>query len=411
MLIDLVSPPFAGHLFPLLDLGSFLQRQGFEVRLVSTSKALEATALCGLKSIVLLSDKDAAIAAIADPPHQVKHNPVYLLKQLEGNLALMSPFRKELQRVWQDHKPDLVISDFTLPLAGFLAQELNIPWWTSLPTPCALESFSGTPSYLGGWMPGTTPFHSLRDLLGRRLIRGFKRFIAWRYAQSLADLGIHSLYDPNGQEVVYSPERILALGMPEFEFQKDWPVSLRFVGPLTASPPFTHTSPSFEAGKKHIFVSLGTHIPWAKEKAVQFTRDLAARLPEYNFHFSYGKAGQESLKVEGNLWLYDYVPYDLYLHHYDTAIIHGGTGVTYSCLKAGIPMLVWPHDYDQFDHAARIVYHGLGLKMNGQLKPTLHYLQRLLNEPHFKQQAQVFQEKLQSYDTKALILRELEQYL
>ena len=411
MLIDLVSPPFAGHLFPLLDLGSFLQRQGFEVRLVSTSKALEATALCGLKSIVLLSDKDAAIAAIADPPHQVKHNPVYLLKQLEGNLALMSPFRKELQRIWQHHKPDLVISDFTLPLAGILAQDLNIPWWTSLATPCALESFSGTPSYLGGWMPGTTVFHHLRDAAGRRLIRSFKQFIAWRYKQLLSELGIHALYRSDETEIAYSPERILALGIPDFEFKQDWPTSLRFVGPLTASPPFTHTSPSFEASKKHIFVSLGTHIPWAKEKAVQFTRDLAARLPEYNFHFSNGKAGQESLKVEGNLWLYDYVPYDLYLHHYDSAIIHGGTGVTYSCLKAGIPMLVWPHDYDQFDHAARIVYHGLGLKMNGQLKPTLHYLQRLLNEPHFKQQTQVFQEKLQSYDTKALILRELEQYL
>ena len=95
-----------------------------------------------------------------------------------------------------------------------------------------------------------------------------------------------------------------------------------------------------------------------------------------------------NLSVEGNLWLYDYVPYDLYLKNYDAAIIHGGTGLTYSCLKAGIPILVWPHDYDQFDHAARIVYHGLGLKMNGQLHLTLHHLQRLLNETRFKQQAQ-----------------------
>ena len=296
MLIDLVTPPFAGHLFPLLELGQFLQHHGFRVRILSTSKAKEAIELYHLEHCVLLENQDAAITAIADPPYRVKNNPLYLLKQFEGNLALMKDFRKELQRIWQHHKPDLVISDFTLPLAGILAQELGIPWWTSLATPCALESFSGTPSYLGGWMPGTTAFHHLRDAAGRKLIRSFKQFIAWRYKQVLSELGIPALYHSDGAEVAYSPERILALGIPDFEFTQDWPTSLRFVGPLTASPPFKHIPPSFETAKKHIFVSLGTHIPWAKEKAVQFTRGLAARLPEYHFHFSYGKADQGESK-------------------------------------------------------------------------------------------------------------------
>ncbi len=406
--IDLVTPPFAGHLFPLLELGYFLKTQGFSIRVLSTSKAQEAIGLCNLESVVLLENKDDAINAIANPPYRVKHNPFFLLKQFEGNLALMKDFDLELETLWQKNKPDLVLADFTLPLAGLKAQTLGIPWWTSLPTPCAIESPNGTPSYLGGWMPGTTTFHHLRDTAGRRLIRFFKKFIAWRYKQALSDLGIHTLYRPNRTEVVYSPARILALGIPDFEFKQDWPTSLRFVGPLTASPPFKHTAPKFEKTKKTILVSLGTHIPWAKEHAAKFTRILSQMLPEYNFHFSYGRAGQNKIKVEGNLTLHDYIPYDLYLKNYDAAIIHGGTGITYSCLRAGIPILVWPHDYDQFDHAARIVYHGLGLKTNGQLQLTLNCLQQLLNETHFKQRTQSFQEKLQGYDAKRLILGELE---
>lgn len=409
--IDLVSPPFAGHLFPLLEMGSYLQQQGFEVRVLSTARASEAVRLSNLKQVVVLAEKDAAIAAVADPPYQVKHHPGYLLRQFEGNLALMKDLQKELKSIWQPYKPDLVIADFTLPLAGILAQTFKIPWWTSLPTPCALESRTGTPSYLGGWTPGKTPFHALRDLLGRKSIRGFKHFIAWRYLKALAELGITALYRPDGTEMAYSPTRILALGMPEFEFKREWPASLQFVGPLTASPPFEHIPPTLMPGKKHIFVSLGTHIPWAKTRALQFTRTLAQTLPECQFHFSYGKPGQLGFQQEANLSIYDYIPYNEYLHHYDVAIIHGGTGLTYSCMQVGLPMLVWPHDYDQFDHAARIVYHGLGLKTNGQLQLTIDRLQRLLGEDGFRRKGQIFKQYLERYDTRKLIEHEVQNFL
>ena len=67
-------------------------------------------------------------------------------------------------------------------------------------------------------------------------------------------------------------------------------------------------------------------------------------------------------QIDDNLHHYDFIAYDRYVGRYAAAIVHGGTGVVYSCLKAAIPMLVWPHDYDQFDHAARIIFHRLGLQ-------------------------------------------------
>jgi len=144
--IHLCAPPFAGHLFPLLEIGSFLKEEGFEkVTVLSTEGARAALELSNLPYITLLEGHEEKIAAIADPPYQVKNNPFYLLKQFEGNLSLMDTLRAELETLWSEDKPDLVIGDSILPVAGLLASEWGIPWWTTLATPCALETQRGIP--------------------------------------------------------------------------------------------------------------------------------------------------------------------------------------------------------------------------------------------------------------------------
>jgi UDP:flavonoid glycosyltransferase YjiC (YdhE family) len=38
-------------------------------------------------------------------------------------------------------------------------------------------------------------------------------------------------------------------------------------------------------------------------------------------------------------------------------------------LRAGLPALVWPHDYDQFDFAARLEARGAALRIHGLAGP------------------------------------------
>jgi UDP:flavonoid glycosyltransferase YjiC (YdhE family) len=405
--LDLVAPPFAGHLFPLLELGIFLKARGVKhLRILSTEAAREPTHLSGLEHVTLLPGKDKDIEAIANPPYRVKNNPRRLMGQLGANLALTKLMKGELEELWSKDKPDVVLADFTLPMAGLLAKNLGIHWWTSLPTPCALETRHGTPSYLGGWSDSGL-LAPLRNAIGHKMIRGFKNFVAWYYQKQLGDLGIASLYRENGDEIVYSPEKIFALGMKEFELERDWPPSLEFVGSLTASPPYSHIPPTFAKDKAHILISLGTHLPWAKENAVQFIQQLANQRPELAFHFSFGKAGGQAVKRYNNVSLYDYIPYDLYLHHYKAAIIHGGTGVTYSCIKAGAPMLVWPHDYDQFDHAVRIVHHQLGLRFSEDVNTSAAKLQQLLGDKLIQDSVVHFKRKALEYNPGERVLEQL----
>jgi UDP:flavonoid glycosyltransferase YjiC (YdhE family) len=405
--LDLVAPPFAGHLFPLLELGGFLKKHGVNrLRVLSTEGAKKATELSGLEHVTLLPGRDKDIEAIANPPYRVKNNPRRLLQQLEANLALTKIMKGELEQLWTKDKPDVVLADFTLPVAGLVARNLAIDWWTSLPTPCALETRYGTPSYLGGWSDDglLTP---LRNIIGRNMIRGFKNFVAWYYRKQLNELGISSLYRDNGDEIVYSPQKIFALGMREFELERDWPGALTFIGPLTVSPPYPHTPPYFENDKPHVFVSFGTHLPWAKETASQFIGRFANQLPKFEFHFSLGKAGGQAVKRQNNISFYDYILYHLYINHYSAAIVHGGTGVTYSCIKAGVPMLVWPHDYDQFDHAARIVHHRLGLRFSHNVKTSAQRLERLLTDKNIQTSVADFKARVQRYQPGISVLKSL----
>jgi UDP:flavonoid glycosyltransferase YjiC (YdhE family) len=402
--IDLVAPPFGGHLFPLLELGRFLQPHSFRLRVLSTQAAKIATQLSGLEHVTLLAGKDTEIEAIANPPYRVKNNPLRLMQQLEANLELTKIMKAELAQLWQDDKPDVVIADFTLPIAGILAEALGILWWTTLPTPCALESKTGTPSYLGGWSPQQGRVAKIRDALGRRLIRNFKRLIGWHYRAQLKELGIARLYRDNGDELIYSSKKIFALGMREFELERGWPEALTFVGPLTESPPYSHTPPHFENGKHYVLVTLGTHIPWAKQAAAEFIQQVARELPETVFHFSLGQADGQTVQRSGNVIFYAYIPYHLYMPHYRAAIIHGGTGITYSCIKAGVPILVWPHDYDQFDHAIRIVHHGLGFRLNPTPEASAAQLRTLMTDTSIRNSVRFFKEQAKNYHAGQSIL-------
>ena len=72
----------------------------------------------------------------------------------------------------------------------------------------------------------------------------------------------------------------------------------------------------------------------------------------------------------------DYLPYTGHLDSFDYVIHHGGAGITYNCIKYKKPSLVVPHDYDQFDFAARIEYFGTGIRA-GNIRNTKDITQKL----------------------------------
>ena len=396
--IDFVGPPFAGHLFPLIELADGLRARGLNrLRVLSTASAHAAIQAAKLDAVELLAGHEATILGIANPGHQVGSNPLRMLRQFQANLSLMAQLRDELTHLWKADRPDVVFADFTVPMAGLTAEKMGIRWWTGITTPCALETPGGTPSYLGGWFPRDDWLGRLRDRLGWAFIRAFKQGVRLACARQFRELGIESVYRPDRSEVAYSSERILGYGMREFEFDRPWPGHFEFIGPLTRAPELPPSSPSYSAGKRHVLVTLGTHVLWAKQNAAQLIEQVATRFPDCVFHFSHGKPGG-ALEQRDNVHYYDFLPYDRYLDRYELAITHGGTGIVYACIQNGVPSLVWPQDYDHFDHAARVVHRGLGLRLVPSVATLADQIRRLLDDRETRSRVREFQALSQRYD-------------
>lgn len=399
MRIELVAPPFSGHLHPVLAMAHALASE-HEVRVISTPSVQGAIAACGLQGEAILNPVDEQLLwAIVNPPYAVKANPVRMHHQLKQALKLMSGLRSGLQQRWARQRPDLVIADFTLPPAGLLALDLGIPWWTSLPSPCVLESPSGPPAYLGGLMPathvGTRALHEAARLMTRCFKRGMH---AWFRSEMMA-LGLPAIYRSDGAEAVYSPQCILALGVRELEFDRRWPVALRFVGPMLCTPPSKHPTPLFQPDKRHILMTAGTHLDWAKQQLVAAARDLARRQPDWVVHVSDGHVDAPALNPNYDLPNFQRLPfvdYERQLHRYDLLLHHGGAGIMYHAIKAGIPSLVHPWDYDQFDHAARLQAHGAGLWVK-RLEDLPIVFARALKSPELFRNLLVLQRAVQRH--------------
>src|SRR5262249_26380617 len=126
--------------------------------------------------------------------------------------------------------------------------------------------------------------------------------------------------------------------------------------------------------------------------------DVAAQMPDCLFHFAMGQPGSMEAHARGNVRVYGFFPYDDYVPRYAAAIHHGGTGILYSCIKAGVPQLVWPHDYDQHDHAARIVARGIGLRLTPKRDAVVRDLGRLLSDETLRTRVRQFRELAAQYD-------------
>ncbi|WP_418060416.1 nucleotide disphospho-sugar-binding domain-containing protein [Pimelobacter simplex] len=390
-LVDLVAPPMAGHLHPILGIGARLAREpDVEVRVISTAGALPAITVTGVPGLALLDGADEVLETVVNPPYRVGSNPRRLARQLRAAVGLQREFRTELLDVWAERRPDLVLADFTMGAVGSAADEVGVPWWTTHPSPCAIEGRSGPPSYLGGWRPGVGLAGRSRDALGRAVVRGFKGFAPRLAGVRLAEVGVPRLHRPDGSEAIYSPERIFALTPEAIEFPRSLPAAVRYVGPVLHTPPTAVPAPDLAPGRPAVLVTAGTHLPWHKESLLASAAEAAAALPDVDVHVSLGGDPVPSVPSalgvgEGGVHVHRYVDYARDLPRFAAVVHHGGAGVLGHTLAAGLPAVVVPVDYDQFDHAVRLTEAGVAVAVTTTLAAAIR---EVLAVPSYRRAAE-----------------------
>lgn len=385
-LVDLVAPPMAGHLHPILGIAARLAREpGIEVRVISTAGALPAIAASGVPGLALLEGADEVLETVVNPPYRIGSNPRRLARQLRAAVGLQREFRGELLGAWAVRRPDLVLADFTMGAVGSAADEIGVPWWTTHPSPCAIEGRSGPPSYLGGWRPGAGVLGRGRDAVGRAIVRGFKGLAPRLAGVRLADVGVARLHRPDGSEAIYSPERIFALTPEAIEFPRSLPAAVRYVGPVLHTPPTQAPPPKLAPGRPAVLVTAGTHLPWHKQALLAAATEAAAALPDVDLHVSLGGDPVPASALGSGVTVHQYVDYARDLARFAAVVHHGGAGVLGHTLAAGLPAVVVPVDYDQFDHAVRLTEAGVAAAVTTTLAAAIR---TVLAEPSYRRAAE-----------------------
>ena len=363
--IDVVVVPLSGHLYPTMNLlVPLLHNPQYEIRLFTGPQKKEVAEAAGFTVVPILEDHIEDFERAANNVQQLGVLSAY--HQLSASIDLINLVSDQLLEEWRKNRPDIVIADFITLSGGLVANQLGIPWITTMATQFVLETTDGPPCLIGGMGSPKNSWQATIQFLGRKATRIVKRIVFFSFRDRLKRYKF-KLYNQLGHETIYSPYSILAIGMKELELKKGFPEHFRWVGPSGASVeagedyPLDLT-PFIE--RKKVLVTCGTQLAWAKENLIYQAKQLAKAHPDCHFFVTRGVGG-EAFQCENlmeNLSVVSYLPYKEYIPQMDYVIHHGGAGIFYQCIIYGKPALILPHDYDQFDYAVRGVEAGIAFK-------------------------------------------------
>ncbi|WP_251938835.1 nucleotide disphospho-sugar-binding domain-containing protein [Streptococcus sp. Marseille-Q0941] len=360
--IDVVALPLSGHLYPTMNLlAPLLQNPQYEIRLFTGPQKKAVAEAVGFQVLPILEGHVKEFEKAANNKEQLGIFSAY--RQLSASLDLINLVSDQLIQEWTNHRPDIVIVDFITLSGGLVANQLGIPWITTMATQFVLETTDGPPCFIGGMGSPKNFWQATIQFLGRKATRIVKRIVSFSFRNRLKRYKF-KLYNQLGHETIYSRYSILAIGMKELELKKGFPDHFLWVGPSGASVEAGEDYPldlSFFPNRKKVLVTCGTQLAWAKENLIYQAKQLAKAHPDCHFFVTRGVGG-EAFQCENlmeNLSVVSYLPYKEYIPKMNYVIHHGGAGIFYQCIIYGKPALILPHDYDQFDYAVRGVEAGV----------------------------------------------------
>ena len=360
--IDVVVVPLSGHLYPTMNLlAPLLNNPKYKIRLFTGPQKKAVCQAAGFHVVPILENHIEDFECAANNDQQLGILSAY--HQLSSSIDLINLVSDQLFDEWSKDRPDIVVADFITLSGGLVANQLGIPWISTMATQFAIETTDGPPCFFGGLGSSKNGWQVSVQFLGRKATRLVKRIVSFLLRNRLKRYNF-KLYNQLGQETIYSPYSILGIGMKEVELKKGFPKHYKWIGPSGASVEAVEDYPldlSAFPNRKKVLVTCGTQLAWAKENLIYQATQLAKAHPDCHFFVTRGVGGQP-FKCENlmeNLSVVSYLPYKEYIPLMDYVIHHGGAGIFYQCIIYGKPALILPHDYDQFDYAVRGVEAGV----------------------------------------------------
>jgi UDP:flavonoid glycosyltransferase YjiC (YdhE family) len=241
--------------------------------------------------------------------------------------------------------------------------------------------------------------------------------VADRLNRSLATLGVGPLSMTLFDSVVDLADAYLQLTVPSFEFPRDIPPSVHFVGTPPIIPdqaPLPSWADDLDGSRKVVLVTQGTLANHNFGLLIGPTLAALAHEPDLLVVATAGGRPIDAIPgpIPGNARLSRYLPFEWILPAADVFVTNGGYGSVNQALSFGIPLVTAGLTEDKADVNARVAWSGVGVDLASN-EPTPQALRKavrtVLDKPDYRRRAALMAGEFASIDTRSEVLRIISQ--
>jgi len=264
-----------------------------------------------------------------------------------------------------------------------------------------------------GFGPGLAPLSGLEGEQRDNEIWAFAR-AAFQAGQPFLDKARDELGLPRTRhpwDEYDRARRVLLLTSKHFEYPYTLPARTLFAGPVLDDPSWATDLNLNNDGSDEplVLVTLGSAFQNqldAYRRVVRALRDVKARaIVTLGNVFCV-----DELQPPDNVRIVESAPHGKILERASATVTHGGHGSVLKSLSFGVPLVCLPLGRDQFENAARVEWHGAGLKVDSAADPSTiaHAIERVLNEREFVVSAKRLGVAIREEIANGIAVRELE---
>ena len=402
-----------GNVPPQLALARHLAKRGHRVRVLAPCTLRQRIEAAGCVYVALSAVPEHSSASTTDD----------LLKDWEARTSLGAAmlvrdrlifgsslaYGKDVLAAIDAERPDVVAADYLLLGAYAAAERAGVPLAALIHMVYPLSA-PGMPPYGMGVRPMTGVLGQTRDALLMRMFRGFYNARLETLNETRTALGMAPLVSVFEQ--FDRADRILVMTSQAFDFPSTaLPPNVRYVGPQFDDPSWLEPwePPNSDGDERPlVLVSLSTTYQ-RQEDVIRRIVAALADLPVRGLVTLGPALRQEDFTFPPNVWAESYAPHMLVCPHSDLVITHGGHGTIMAALSAGIPLVCLPMGRDQGENAARVVWHGVGMRQSraASVANLRRTIRMVLEEPGYRERARVMAESIARQDGPRAAIEEL----
>jgi MGT family glycosyltransferase len=420
MKVLMTSTPATGHLNPLLAIGRILMDEGHEVVVLTGSVLRPRVEAAGAGFLALPPGADLdlrQVDTIAPGLRNIAPGPEWLRVAMERVFVDTIPAQcAGVRQALLDFRADVIVGD-----DGFFGIVPILLGPRAKRPPVVLCGTSilhwrrddGAPNFLG--LPPASN-QAQRDeyaAIARDCDKVLDEPLALRLNRILKDLGVGPWSMTLFESVVWLADAYMQLSVRSFEYPRDFPPSVHFVGTPPVIPNQVLPPPwagDLDGPRKVVLVTQGTVANGDLNRLVGPALTALANEPDLLVIVTTGGQPVDAVPgpIPANARVASYLPFEWVLPKTDVFVTNGGYGSVNQALSHGIPIVGAGLTEDKADVNARVAWSGVGIDLATN-QPTPQALREavrsVLDKPGYRARASAIADEFARADSRSEMLR------